>query len=671
MSNPAFRIAALYVWMVSASLMVSAQSLPPQRQTPLPVAPINWATVNNEITRELRTVELGTLARKALTAPPPASADAWLRRLAVLVRADYPDDVQRMLRARPRFLAPDQDWGLQQLVSESSGYDNILLARRLSELFPEQTYEYNWFEKWAKSTEIKDVDTWLARQGQAGEGRWFRQRLKFRARLGTEKELLAPLEAQVRAHPDRMETVEAYLRAVAATEQPQDTAWLAAVVRPKLAVEAFVLGGYLGNRAAAIPVFERSLSMPFTRQDAEWYADYARRMHFAYLGPNFRLTETQLRQWTKSHLLSLYQKQGQPAKAQKLLEEITAQHPGGVPNTPLAYQAGEVQANSGARVVEQRIQKAEAEQQDTPEYWLSRALYYSGRKEDKPAVEAFEKGLALVPMDAEGRLTMRWRVLSEYARHLWLRNVENPVDAYRFMRKELDSTPLKGDHARALIMELLHYDNRDASRLIAPNDERFWAFLAAQMDWKVHGRSLLEHLYRNAPAEQREATLQRAETMAKESPTAERSRALGTLMISLGKYERAAFWIEDVLSRLKDKEELPSARYDLWQAYRARNNWRGMARLLSQMEQDQTLHWQSTTALRELAVAAAESGAKEEAITFFQKWANQDRRPVPGELYPLPADGLLPALRAYYARIAQTEPKSATPTRVLKMIGAE
>lgn len=662
------------VLLLCAATSPAPAQLPSPRATVLKGATAQWSRVNSDLTLELTHHDLGTLAQQELKRPAPATADAWLKRLAVFVRADYPEATRKMLSARPKFLPATADYDLNSLVNEAGRYANEELAKRLCELFPEQTTPSGWFETWAAKTPSQSVDRWLEQRGAAGENRWLYARLRFRAKLGTEQALLAPLAARIKAHPEQLEPVEDYLRALRATEKPQDTDWIAGVVRPRLAAEAFVLGGYL-QHDAAITLLERALKMPFSPQDAAWHAQYLRRKRFAYSSPNFGLTEELLHTWIKGSLLRLYQENRYTAKAQKLLEEMAAQQPGGILPQGLAYTAGEIQGAGGARVIERRIQKAEPEQKDSAEYWLSRGMYYSGRKEEAQAVEAFEKALSLAPIPADGRLGTRWQIILAYARHLWLRDPQHPIDVFAFLRKEFHLAPLTGDIANGLIEELIHYDEIPATKLLLPDDARLWEYMAAQPGWQIHVRRLLQHLMDNAPA-QKEATWNRAEAMANAAPSADRSGALGTLATSQNDYKRAAFWYETEIGQLAaldtetSRQELRTERFNLWEVYRHHHDWQRMERFLPQLKEGVAPEFAATDLMYALTCAAAEAGEKEKAMQYFRQWANQDRRPLPSQLQALSSHGLLPEVRAFYQQIARQEPQSEAPARAFKQIGA-
>ena len=75
-----------------------------------------------------------------------------------------------------------------------------------------------------------------------------------------------------------------------------------------------------------------------------------------------------------------------------------------------------------------------------------------------------------------------------------------------------------------------------------------------------------------------------------------------------------------------------------------------------------------TPRMLELAIAAAKGGAPQVAMTYFRQWANQDRRLAP-HFYPLPSNGLLEDLKAYYRQIEIDEPQSETPRRVQREVG--
>jgi tetratricopeptide (TPR) repeat protein len=625
-------------------------------------SPTNWHTVNAKLSQELMQVDLGQLAKQTLAAPKPQTAEAWLRALAILARAEYRNATQKFLGSRPAFM---QGWNfaIHVLVSESNAVGDLELARRLCELFPEQTDRSDWFAAWANQTPPEKVDQWLAARAKTGVTHWLRLRLKYRAEKNTEQPLLEEFAARVRKHPESDVAVTDFLAAVDATGKKQNIEWLAETVRFRLAAPLYFLSRRLHHSPQAIlTLLERARVIPFTHAEVNWYREYIRRNKFAYLPLNDVLTEEQLSQWIDAGLMDAYQRAGQADKAQALLEKLTKANPNGLPTAFQAFNAGQIQAGSGARVIEQRILQAEIEQDNTPQYWLKRAEYYAGRKEEKQAIEAYEKALSLAPIKNDFSDAVRTQVLSVYARLLWLKNVEMPTEAFALLRRELKLAPTDSDYARSIVTEMLYFDN-NTRRLIAGDDVDLWRFALAQKDL-ARTTSLLHVLLERTPkANQETRFTQIEETIVSRSP--ENFQIWGDSLLQLREPKRAMVWLQKARDTKPDDYHRSLIIGSLWRAYEMLSDWRGMETLLSEQKEIGISYAQL---FMNIAVAAAQSGKRETAIKYFRLWANQDRRLAPN-FYPLPAHGLSDVINACYFNMAQQEPESETPRRVKKTTG--
>jgi len=382
------------------------------------------------------------------------------------------------------------------------------------------------------------------------------------------------------------------------------------------------------------------------------------RMEFAR-GGDMQLTQKQLHDWTRTALMNVYQARGEHAKAQAVLQTLTAENKNGLPTPYQAFGAGQIQGDSGIRVIEQRVLAAEKkdENQNSPEYWLKRGLYYSGRKEDAAAVEAFEKALKLAPIPVTGgNMSPRWDIVQAYGRHLWLRDIDRPTDMLALINRELNVAPPASYYAEALFQDLATTQSRSL-QMIEPADPHLWAFLAAQQDWS-HFVVLLKTIYTNTTPEQQDRVMQQVAALAKGGPTS-RAYALGQMEVLWGDSHRAIPVLEEALPRATTEQQSWELYTTLWSARQKLNDWRGMEAILRASP--------LAGSLLEIANAAAASGDNNEAMRYFRKWLNQDRRRFAE--FPAHSNPALAALlRSYYQELSIAEPHCATPTLAAKML---
>jgi tetratricopeptide (TPR) repeat protein len=629
----------------------------------LPRAKVNWESANGALSKELDTNDIGALAKRVRVAPVPQDAAGWLRRLALLVRADYRQDTLGMLTSRPRFLTRTLDWGLSDPAGTAVKYRFPQLALRLCELFPEESYRPEVIASVLATLPAARIDSWLAKEGLERRPEWFTANLQRKAHQGTEGPLMAAEQKRLRAHPDDLDGLDRYLAAVRICRderRPYDTNWLSTFCRPRLSVASFIFAERLHAVGAdPVPLYQRSLETPFIPSDAVWYRDYERRMRFAFFGGDPAVTERQLRDWTMMALMKVYQSRGEHAKAQALLETLTARNKNGLPDPYQAFGAGQIQGGSGARVIEQRVLAAEKkdDNQNAPEYWLERGLYYSGRKEDSAAVQAFEKALKLAPIPAVGGpISPRWDIVQAYGRHLWLRNIDRPTDMLALINRELDVASPASYYAEALFQSLANYRS-EALPTIDPADPRLWAFLAAQPDWS-HLVVLLKTLLIDTQPPQQDRVMKQVAALTKGASTS-RAYALGEMEGLWGDPQRAISVLEEALPRATTEQESWQLYSNLWRARQRLNDWPGMEALLRK--------YPLAGSRIEIANAAAAGGANREAMRIFQKWLNQDRRRFAEFPAKSNAD-LMQLLRSYYRALRIEEPRCATPALAAKML---
>jgi tetratricopeptide (TPR) repeat protein len=639
------------------------------------------------------------------------------------VRADYPEAALQLLKTRPPFLDAKTNWGIQSAIGDISEYGDVALPKRLCELFPEDDTYFSWFANWAKTVSPREADRWLKDREQDKNADWYYVRLRFRAQLGTEHELLAPLEKAIRDHPDDYDRLDKYLTAMDAMRQVKgepSLEWLTPVLKPRLAVQGFLFASKQSlSDNTRIALYEKSLVLPFTKQDAPYYAEFHRK-YSAHRRREEDLTEKNLRAWTKRSLMYLYQNNGQPQKAQQLLEQLGKENPDGFDDYA---GAGDIQRTSGARFFEAKI-LAEEPVEKAPEapdssadavtsatYWLDRANYYIGRKEETRVREAFDKAIKLVPSigtDAE-TLPIRGRIVAAYSAYL-CQELHRPIAAYDFVHKLLESVPVTDDMVPMLVKQLqsltelsrsvnqaMKRESDDDSDLppvihLDSNDPLLWAYLASQVTRSdriqavAAGKQetlldydLLENLLKEAPREKRAVLWQRAEDLLKGDSLSDRFALARKLSLIEGMESPLTERVyRSLAERTRSNPTAPiSKRFpelyaygeairSLWHAYERSSNYEGMLEMEAAF-QNRPLSGLLTKDISPsrylpLSRVAAKSGKLQDALRYYKSWLNQDRR-VARSLRDMPE--LTEELRVFYKKMAEAEPECATPARVL------
>jgi hypothetical protein len=152
------------------------------------------------------------------------------------------------------------------------------------------------------------------------------------------------------------------------------------IAEPVYALDAMLLASRMREEQpeSAIRLYELSLALPVTDEDRALYRK--RDISSIYLAPDE--IKTWLRKRAKRGLAAACLFAGKLNRAQNLIEELTVNIDETLKDLFLLFLAGEIEAVSGKRVVEEKIKKAEKQQKDSKQYWLARELYYKGRKEN-------------------------------------------------------------------------------------------------------------------------------------------------------------------------------------------------------------------------------------------------------------------------------------------------
>lgn len=502
--------------------------------------PVDWWSLDRAVAEELLRADLQGLAGAAERSLP-ADLAGGLRAFDLMVRAGHTAQAAHAIGLlAPALRGEHGPWASHaaDFLIERDEWD---LARRLLEQVPEATpgWGYVFVRAWSAHGEHDLIDDWLAARAHAATDShyWTRERVIFRAALGSEQELLDELERAVREHPADRAAAQRYLWAAQAASRAIDLAWMGDACRPALAYECDVLAAELLHRcpAAAVSLLERSLALDFTPRDQEAIEQEVLVSMAAAIPPDH--AESLLRGGSRRKLAQAYLAVGRANDAQRILEQLATGTGDSLPGGLDFHLAGRIQAESTARVIEGRIHAAEEAEGDTSAYWLARGQYHAGRGESEPAIDAFARALDRAPLGTEGQpeLAARNQVLAEYTR--FLLGSAGKSSAVALLLRELEQAEIAGPYA-ALVVDKLAWIEDDRSGFLVVEDERLWSWLAARARWQHTETRLLWRMLANTSAADREPHIERAADLCAD---ADRSRAatLGWILTRIDASARA------------------------------------------------------------------------------------------------------------------------------------
>ncbi|MHC4137698.1 MAG: hypothetical protein ACYS0K_22360 [Planctomycetota bacterium] len=608
----------------------------------------DWWNVERRVVERLSHEDVGAWARALEATAIPDDAGARMERFSVLARAGH-EAALRELLARLSVLAPQlqhERWA--SAIDFLIGREDWEPARFAMEQLPHARpgWGYVFVRHWARHGDVDEIDGWLA--AQAGRSRhWVRERLRFRKRLGTADDLVDEVEASTRRRPDDLEAIFLYLDVLSEASVPRDLAWIAERVRPDLAFDSYRLGRALIPRdpRVGIALLERAVAQPFTAADeramlARWSCSLAADWD----------AEQMLRGAAKHRLMEAYLEVGEAARAQALLEELSARYPDGIP-TGLLELAGQVQRSSGARVIEKRVRQAEEKGEGDPAYWLGRARYFAGRRKNEEAEQAFDRAwrLSADPFTAV-------RVIAAHENHVF--RARGEAAALALLRRRFEEVPI-GSRQAARIANLMLQRSSDRAGFPRPTDAFWWRYLAARPVWgEAWEERMLMRMAEHVERAGRAAFWERAAALACDAHPS-RAKAVGWVMTRSDAHGRAVPLLEDAVERLESEDDRASARFTLFEAHlelgdrrRAEAIWPGVRQCLQPRE---IVEWHSR-----LALAAARAGDREAALRLWRARTNLDR----GDLrYLDEMERAGVSLQTFYRRLAAADRASTAPAR--------
>jgi tetratricopeptide (TPR) repeat protein len=469
----------------------------------------------------------------------------------------------------------------------------------------------------------------------------------------------------VRENPDDTEQVLVFLDVLIFArqwrQQDRDLSWISAAIKPNVATQAQNIASRLKTLEqwdVASAFFRRAIATPLTHEEVRDYGNqFQLVMSPEMLRALFAVT-------AREGLAQCLIKMQKNDEAQNLMVEaadIRKEH-----KLPMnAFLAGEVQAASGARVIEGRIKKQEKLSEDDPQYWRKRAEYYRGRREPENEEQALLKALSLTtpqPMPeqrSKGYTDLRSWVLSDYAH--FLERMKRVPEAVTLLRKELAEAPAASESSKRAA-RLLAFD---FVKHITVDDDLLWKWLSERTKWEHTEQRVLWRMLEKADRNRVAGYFSRAE-MLTEDKDPSRAYALGWIMNRMEHPKRSIPLLEYAVEAAAEDDLKEQAAMALFESYLDVRDWSRAERIFPDARKRLSVP-EETDWYTRIAVAAAASGERAEAMRIWLVAANANpARPL--WLRQLAKHGLKDKLNAFYQNLAKQLPESNAPAKALKIL---
>lgn len=546
-------------------------------------------------------------------------------------------------------------WEVAQRLVEmfADNISGIALENRLLKHFQERGWS------------IEQVDQWLAVMPPGGDSFWVKERLRFNTVHGQGERLVGELADQVRTNPQDINGAVVFLDGLIYARHTRaeewDLSWMTEAIEPNLATEAEHIASRLKTLSmwmTATTFYKRAIDTPLTDEEVR---------HLAMICQAFVLPEKLRAMFavhTREGIAECLVKIGRSDEAQKWMVEaadIREKHSLGLN----ALFAGQVQAASGERVIESRLQEEEKKSENDPEYWRKRAQYYRGRREPDQEEQALRKGLALTSPQLEterpSRGHMDWRswLLADYAH--FLARVNRGAEAIALLRKEIKQAPATSESAR----KAAHLLAFDFQKQVNVHDKVLWTWLANRPKWEYTEKRLLWRMLENAKRDDLDKYFLRAKELAKERDPS-RAHTLGWIMNRMQFPKRSIPLLEYAVETADDHESKQWAVFTLFESYLDIGDWRRAEQIFPEASKRLTPtevpDWYSR-----IAVIAAATGEKAQAMRIWKAVTNVNPAEL-ADLDELVKFGLRNELIAFYGEMAKKLPSSEIPARVLRAL---
>jgi tetratricopeptide (TPR) repeat protein len=662
--NTVLRLLIAIVWF-SVILLHSSDVLADQET-------VDWWKAQREATIILMEGEtsIAELVANLSTATPENAQDA-LFKVSVFMRAGMNKETIEALREL-KALNPQME-NYQVACIYYDACDNVLawdVAKATVEVFADNLSEMALENRLLKhflnsGWTVEKVDKWLAGMPKGTQNFWIKERLRFNMKHGLGEVLVRELSDSVREDPQNIEGAIAFLDVLIyarhAGYEKWELSWMAETIKPKLVTQAENIASRLKTLTkwtTAIKFYRQAVDIPLTEEESRKLG-----MMYAVHVPVERL-RAMFAAHAREGIAECLLKLGRNDQAQMWMVEaadIREKHNLGLN----ALFAGQVQAASGQRIIEDRIKKKEKKSEDDPQYWRERAQYYRGRNEHAQEEEALLKGLALTTpqpeLEQHHREHMDWRswLLADYAR--FLMREERIGEAVALLRKEIEQAPTVSESAK----RAAHLLAFDFYKQISVDDPVLWNWLTNRPKWEHTEERLLWRILESAKQDNLDKHFIHAEEVAfGKDPS--RAHTLGWIMNRMHFPKRSIPLLKYAVENAHDKELKERAVFTLLESYLDTGDWKHAEEVFpdaaKRLTPKELLEWFSR-----VAVTAAKAGAKTDAMRIWSRVANLSPSQIDG-LEDLVEAGLRKELKNFYLKMQKEIPSSEVPAKALMVL---
>ncbi len=571
------------------------------------------------------------------------------------VRGTVNAEAKNELSQAADFLIGKEKWDLAKLYLEQlplaePGWGYVLIKHMCSECKKD-------------AIALDAIDNWIKARFPFNEEYWWRLRMTFADEAGRRKQILADFAKQVKDKPEDVRRLKWFISATDDSSDKSDIHWICDTVQPKLAYRNYQVAEWLRTRhpSEAIYYLKRAQIIPFTPQDEKEIKDFL--LRYSAMPANLS-TVPQVKQfsiWVRSMLAECYQKVGQSQEAQAILLQLSKGSGGQVPTYALSQLAGQIQASTPTRPLEQQIKAAEVKNEDSIDYWRGRADYYRGRKEVEQERSAWLQALKLARSKQDHSAQFYLPIIvSSYAN--FLRTNENAQAAVRFIWSEFDSNS-SVEFRTKLVRDLEQSFETDRTSYLSPSDDRLWQLLKQINIWSYTEERILWRMARNAKAVERQQLWKRAEALA--LGNCSREFTLGWIMNRCQEAKRSIPLLQEAC-KSNDKDLKQRAQFTLFESYLDVSDWRRAEEIWPvvslRLTTEEKPDW-----LSHIAIAAARSGDKDNSLRLWRLKDSIDLSAI-NNLDEMIKYGMKDKLVNYYRELRKSKPKSTVPDQALRRL---
>lgn len=584
-----------------------------------------------------------------------ASAQSIIKQIGAVRVATTTDEKSKLSHAAD-FLIGKEKWSLAKLYLEQvplaePGWGYVLVKHMCS-------------ESKQSATALDAIDCWIKARFAFNEEYWWRLRMIFADESGRRKQILADFAQRVKDKPSDIDRLRWFISAIDQGAEKADVHWVCKTVQPKLAYHNYRVAEWMGTKhpSESIYYLKRAQSIPFTPQDEKEITDFLLRYSAMPASMSTVPRVKQFNIWVRTMLAECYQKTGQSKQAQGMLLQLSKESGGQAPTYALSQLAGQIQATTPTRPLEQQIKAAEAKNEDSIDYWRGRADYYRGRKEVEQERSAWLRALKLAKSKQDQSAQFYLPIIvSSYAN--FLRNNENVQAAVNFIWSEFDSNS-NVEFRTKLVRDLEQSFETDQTGYLSPSDGRLWQLLKQINNWSYTEERILWRMARNAKADQRQQLWKRAEDLALRN--ASREFTLGWIMNRCQEAKRSIPLLQEAC-KSNDKDLKPRALFTLFESFLDVSDWRRAEEIWPvaslQLTSEEKPDW-----LSRIAIAAARSGDKDNSLRLWRLKDSIDLSAI-NNLDEMVKYGMKDKLVNYYQDLKKSKPASSIPGEALKRLG--